>query len=241
MKLDILAVVAHPDDVELTASGTLIKSIGQGKKVGILDLTRGEMGTRGTPEIRAQEAARASEIMGLHVRENAGLPDGFLADVKEQQMTIIPFIRQYRPDIVLANAVEDRHPDHGLASRLTSHSCFLSGLRALRTEGQDGKEQEAWRPKAVYHMIQDRYIRPDFVVDITEEWPQKLEAIRAFSSQFYTPQQNEDEPETPISTPGFLQFLEARAREFGRPIGVEFGEGYTVERPLGVTDLHSLF
>lgn len=239
MKLDILAIVAHPDDVELTASGTVIKSIAQGKKVGILDLTRGEMGTRGTPEIRAQEAARASEIMGIHVRENAELPDGFIADVNEQQMAIIPFIRRFRPDIVLANAVKDRHPDHGVAATLTSHACFLSGLRALQTKDSDGTVQEAWRPRAVYHMIQDRYLHPDFVVDITAEWPKKLEAIKAFSSQFYTGK-DDDQPSTPISSPAFMAFLEARAREFGRPISVEYGEGFTVERPMGVMDLSDM-
>ncbi|MEM9052893.1 MAG: bacillithiol biosynthesis deacetylase BshB1 [Bacteroidota bacterium] len=240
MKLDILAIVAHPDDIELSASGTLIKSIKQGKKVGILDLTRGELGTRGTPEIRAEEAAKASEIMGLSVRENAALPDGFLNNVKEQQMAVIPFIRKYQPEIVIANAVRDRHPDHGMGAALTSKSCFLSGLRAIKTVGENGEEQEAWRPKAVYHAIQDRYIEPDFIVDITEEWPQKVKSIEAFESQFFIGKKD-DEPETPISSPEFMSFLESRARDFGRTIGVKYGEGFTAERTIGVNDLNDLF
>ncbi|MCH2214469.1 MAG: bacillithiol biosynthesis deacetylase BshB1 [Flavobacteriales bacterium] len=239
MKLDILAIVAHPDDLELSASGTLIKSIKQGKKVGIIDLTRGELGTRGTPEIRAREAAKASAIIGLSIRENAELPDGFLNNVKEQQMVIIPFIRKYQPDIVITNAIRDRHPDHGMGSELTSKSCFLSGLRAIKTIGKDGEEQLAWRPRAVYHIIQDRYIEPDFIVDITQEWSKKLKSIEAFKSQFFV-EKEKDEPQTPISSPEFMSFLESRARDFGRTIGVKYGEGFTVERTIGISDLNQL-
>ncbi len=239
MKLDILAIAAHPDDIELGASGTVIKSIQQGKKVGILDLTLGELGTRGTPDTRAQEAERASEIMGLAVRENVGLPDGFLNNVKEQQMAIIPFIRKYRPDIVLANALADRHPDHGMGAALTAKACFLSGLQAISTEDENGNAQEAWRPRAVYHYIQDRYMRPDFVVDISAEWEKKVEAIRAFSSQFYVGKED-NEPVTPISTPDFMKFLESRAREYGRTIGVQFGEGFVADRTIGILDLSDL-
>jgi len=239
MKLDILAIVAHPDDIELSASGTLIKSIKQGKKVGILDLTKGELGTRGTPEIRTREAAKASKVMGLSVRENAVLPDGFLSNVKEQQMTIIPFIRKYQPEMVITNAVTDRHPDHGEGAALTVKSCFLSGLRAIETIDEQGNPQEAWRPKAIYHIIQDRYIKPDFVVDISEEWPQKVKSIEAFESQFFVGKKD-DEPETPISTPEFMTFLESRARDFGRSIGVKYGEGFTAERTVGVSHLSDL-
>jgi bacillithiol biosynthesis deacetylase BshB1 len=239
MKLDILAIAAHPDDVELSASGTIIKSIKQGKKVGILDLTKGELGTRGTPELRAMEAKRASEIMGIAVRENVGLPDGFLNNVKEHQMAVIPFIRKFKPDIVLANSLADRHPDHGMGAALAAKSCFLSGLRAIPTTDENGKAQEAWRPKAIYHFIQDRYMHPDFVVDITAEWEKKVEAIRAFSSQFYVGK-DDDEPTTPISTPEFMKFLEARARDYGRTIGVQFGEGFVADRTIGVSDLADL-
>ncbi len=239
MKLDILAIAAHPDDIELSASGTIIKSIKQGKKVGILDLTKGELGTRGTAELRAKEAEAASEVMGIAVRENVGLPDGFLNNVKEQQLAIIPFIRKYRPDIVLANALADRHPDHGMGAALAAKSCFLSGLKAIQTLDENGNSQEAWRPKAVYHYIQDRYMSPDFVVDISAEWAKKVESIRAFSSQFYVGK-DDNEPVTPISTPDFMKFLESRARDYGRSIGVQFGEGFVADRTIGVSDLANL-
>jgi bacillithiol biosynthesis deacetylase BshB1 len=239
MKLDILAIAAHPDDIELSASGTIIKSIKQGKKVGILDLTKGELGTRGTAELRAKEAEAASEVMGIAVRENVGLPDGFLNNVKEQQLAIIPFIRKYRPDIVLANALADRHPDHGMGAALAAKSCFLSGLKAIQTLDENGNSQEAWRPKTVYHYIQDRYMSPDFVVDISAEWAKKVESIRAFSSQFYVGK-DDNEPVTPISTPDFMKFLESRARDYGRSIGVQFGEGFVADRTIGVSDLANL-
>jgi bacillithiol biosynthesis deacetylase BshB1 len=239
MKLDILAIAAHPDDVELSSSGTIIKSILQGKKVGILDLSKGELGTRGTPEIRAMEAARASEIMGLTVRENIGLPDGFLNNVKEQQLAIIPFVRKYRPDIVLANALTDRHPDHGIGAALAAKACFLSGLKAISTVDENGNAQEAWRPRALYHYIQDRFMHPDFVVDISDQWEQKVKSIEAFSSQFFVGKE-ESEPATPISTPEFMMFLESRAREYGRSIGVQFGEGFVAERTIGVSYLSDL-
>lgn len=239
MKLDILAIAAHPDDVELSASGTLLRSVEQGKKVGVLDLTRGELGTRGNAETRAEEARRATEILKLSIRENVGLPDGFLNNEKKQQLAIIPYIRKYRPDIVLTNSVKDRHPDHGMAAALVSKTCFLSGLRAISTNDESGRNQEAWRPRAVYHFIQDRYLQPDFVVDISNQWPQKMEAIKAFSSQFFTGV-DDNEPATPISTPEFIKFLEARAREFGRLINVEFGEGFIADRSIGIRDLNHL-
>ncbi len=239
MKLDILAIAAHPDDVELSAAGTVIRSVEQGKKVGILDLTRGELGTRGTPETRELEAKRASEIMGIAVRDVVGLPDGFLNNVREQQLKLIPFIRKYQPDIVLANALMDRHPDHGMGAALTGKSCFLSGLRAIETSDEQGNPQQPWRPRAIYHFIQDRYMKPDFVVDISGYWSKKEEAIKAFSSQFFVGKEDK-EPSTPISTPEFMKFLEARSREFGRQINAEFGEGFVADRTVGITDLNYL-
>lgn len=240
MKLDILAIAAHPDDVELSASGTMIGAAAKGWKVGILDLTRGEMGTRGTPETRRDEAAAAAEIMNLSVRENAGLPDGFLANTREQQMAILPFIRKYRPRIVLTNAIEDRHPDHGKAAKLVSDACFLSGLKAIVTEDPQGNDQKAWRPDAVYHFIQDRYLKPDFVVDITASFEGKMKAIRAYQTQFYTGAPQKEDEVTPISTPDFIHFLEARAREMGRLIHVTYGEGFTTARPVGISHLGDL-
>lgn len=238
MKLDILVIAAHPDDAELGAGGTIIKAVESGKKVGILDLTRGEMGTRGTVETRKQESEASSKILGVLVRENVGLPDGFLANSKEFQMRILPFLRKYRPEIVLTNAVSDRHPDHGKGSILASDACFLSGLRALKTTDEAGNEQEAWRPKVVYHFVQDHYLKPDFVVDVTGQWEKKIEAIHAFKTQFYDP--NSSEPKTPISTPDFMHFLNARGREYGRMIGVSFAEGFTAKRPVGVDSLFDL-
>jgi len=239
MKLDILAIAAHPDDVELGAGGTIAKAIRDGKKVGILDLTRGELGTRGTPEMRKNEALDSMKILGVSVRENVGLPDGFLDNSREFQMAILPYIRKYQPEIVLANAVADRHPDHGKGSKLTSDACFLSGLRAIETTTESGEKQEAWRPKWVYHFIQDRYTKPDFVVDVSDVWDLKMKAVKAFRSQFHV-DENSEGPQTPISTPDFIFFLEARAREYGRSIGVSFGEGFTAERPVGVNNVFDI-
>lgn len=239
MKLDILAIAAHPDDVELGAGGTVIAAIKAGKKVGILDLTRGELGTRGTPEIRAAEAEAASKLMGLSARENVGLPDGFLTNSKEFQMRILPFIRKYQPEIVVTNALDDRHPDHGKGSKLVSDACYLSGLRAITTKNEEGETQKAWRPKWVYHFIQDRYIEPDFIVDVTDVWEDKMNAIKAYGSQFFS-SATQGEPPTPISSPEFMQFLDARGREFGRTIGATYGEGFNVERTPGVKSLDDL-
>ncbi len=239
MKLDILVIAAHPDDAELGAGGTIINAMNAGKSVGILDLTRGELGTRGTPQMRAEEAEAAAKIMGVEVRDNVGLPDGFLENIRDYQMRILPFIREYQPDIVLANAENDRHPDHGKSSKLISDSCFLSGLSAIETKDENGRSQNAWRPKTVYHFVQDRYAKPDFVVDVSDSWAKKMEAIKAFKSQFHV-DANSDGPQTPISTPDFIYFLEARAREYGRSIGVSFGEGFTTERPVGVKGVFDL-
>ena len=237
MKLDILAITAHPDDVELCCAGTLLSQIALGKKVGIVDLTRGELGTRGTPEGRIQEAKNAAAIMNISVRDNAGLADGFFANNEAHQKAIIPYIRKYQPDIVITNAVGDRHPDHGRAGELVADSCFYSGLRMVKTFDELGNEQEAWRPKQVFHTVQDRYISPDFVVDITDVHDKKIEAIRAFESQFFVPSYNSDEPQSYISSPDFLEFVIARAREMGHSVGVTFGEGFTTSRKLGVRDL----
>ncbi len=237
MKLDILAIGVHPDDVELSATGTLIKSIAQGKKVGILDLTRGELGTRGSAELRLKEAEASAKIQGIHVRQNLGMADGFFANDEEHQRKIIEVIRKYQPDVVLSNAPSDRHPDHGRASKLVSDACFYSGLRKVLTSC-DGEPQDAWRPRAVYNYIQDHYINPDFVVDITPHVDQKLDAIMAFSSQFYDP--NSKEPSSPISSENFIHHIKGRWSNFGRLINVDYAEGFVAERPVGVDDLLSL-
>lgn len=237
MKLDILAIAAHPDDIELACSGTLASHRDMGYKVGILDLTKGEMGTRGTPEIRMQEADASAKILGLSARENLGFKDIYFKDDLDHQTAIAKVIRKYKPEIVLANAVRDRHPDHGKGGSLASHACFISGLRKLETT-LDGVLQEVWRPKFVYHYIQNEFIEPDLVVDISEYWETKKESILAFKSQFHNPDSNE--PESFISRPEFLDFIEARSRELGHKINVKFGEGFTVERVAGVKDLFNL-
>ena len=238
MKLDILAFAAHPDDIELSCAGTLLAHIQAGKKVGIVDLTRGELGTRGTPEIRLQESEAATKIMGIHARENLGMADGFFANDKAHQLKVVAAIRKDQPEIVLMNAISDRHPDHGRASTLVSESCFLAGLKQIETVSETGEKQTAWRPKRVYHYIQDRFHNPDLVFDISAHWEKKVEAIKAFRSQFFDP--NSAEPNTYISSPEFMKFLEARSREMGHLIGVEFGEGFTKERHVGVKNLFDL-
>ena len=238
MKLDILAFAAHPDDIELSCAGTLLVHIQLGKKVGIVDLTRGELGTRGTPEIRLQESEAATKVMGIHARENLGMADGFFQNDKAHQLKVVAAIRKYQPEIVLMNAISDRHPDHGRASTLVSESCFLAGLKQIETVSETGEKQAAWRPKVVYHYIQDRHHNPDLIVDISAHWEKKVEAIKAFQSQFFDP--NSAEPNTYISSPEFMKFLEARSREMGHLIGVEFGEGFTKERHVGVRNLFDL-
>lgn len=237
MKLDILAFAAHPDDLELAASGTVLKHIKAGKKVGVVDLTQGELGSRGSAEIRHLEAEKASGIMGLSSRDNLKMADGFFEHSKENLIKIIEQIRHYRPEIVLMNAIDDRHPDHGRASKLVSEACFLSGLRRIETSYED-KIQEAYRPKNVYHYIQDRYIKPDFIIDITEFYDQKIEAIMAYKSQFYDPESTE--PNTPISGKDFLDSLNGRMSEFGRAIGVLYAEGFTAEKLIGVDSLFDI-
>jgi bacillithiol biosynthesis deacetylase BshB1 len=237
MKLDILAFGAHPDDVELGCSGTIAKEIALGKKVGIIDLTRGELGTRGSAEIRNQEATNAAKILGVSVRENLDMRDGFFVNDESHQLEVIKMLRKYKPEIVLCNAIDDRHIDHGKGSQLVSDACFLSGLMKIETE-IDGEKQEAWRPKLVYHYIQWKHITPDFVVDITGYNDKKVEAILAYSSQFYNP--DSDEPETLIASKNFLESLNYRAQDLGRLIGTDYAEGFTVERYLAVNSLGDL-
>jgi len=237
MKLDILVIAAHPDDAELACSGTIALHVAKGYKVGVLDLTQGEMGTRGTPELRLKESDLSSKILGLSARENLGFKDIFFQDDKVHQLEIIKIIRKYRPEIVLANAISDRHSDHGKAASLASHACFMSGLRKIETQ-LEGGVQEAWRPKFIYHYIENNYIKPDFVVDVSDFWDKKIESIKAFKSQFYDP--NSKEPESFISSKDFLGFIEARAKEYGHSIMVKYGEGFTVERMIGVDDLFDI-
>lgn len=236
-KLDILVIAAHPDDAELGCSGTIAAHIARGYKVGIVDLTQGEMGTRGTPELRLKEADDAAKILGLSARENMGFKDVLFLDDESHQLELIKVIRKYQPDIVLANAIRDRHPDHGKGASLATHACFMSGLRKIETT-YEGEKQDAWRPKFVYHYIQNNYIEPDFVFDITDFWDIKVKSILAFQSQFHDPESNE--PESFISNPEFLPFIEARAREMGHRVLTKYGEGFTVERMIGSQNLFDL-
>lgn len=237
MKLDILAFGAHPDDVELGCGATLAKEISLGKKVGIIDLTLGELGTRGNVEIRLKEAAAAAKILGASIRENLKLADGFFENNKEAQILVIEAIRKYQPEIVICNAIDDRHIDHGRGSKLVSDACFLSGLRKIITH-RDGQEQEAWRPKTVYHYIQWKDIEPDFVVDVTGFMDIKMKSVFAHESQFFNP--NSTEPNTPITSANFKDSIYYRAGNLGRLVGVDYAEGYTSERYLAVNSLSDL-
>jgi N-acetylglucosamine malate deacetylase 1 len=237
MKLDILAIGVHPDDVELSCSGTLLKHAAEGKSTGVLDLTLGELGTRGSAELRKKEAAAAAEIMGLSFRDQLDFKDGFFQNDEHHQRSLIRMLRRLQPEIVLANAVSDRHPDHARAAKLVADSCFYSGLIKIETE-YEGQVQKAWRPKAVYHYIQDQYIHPDFVIDVTSWHKKKHASIMAYSSQFFNP--NSKEPETPISSPEFLNSLDAKMSLWGRSMGVAYAEGFTVNRYPGVKSLFDL-
>ncbi len=238
LKLDILVLSVHPDDAELGCAGTILKHIALGKKVGVVDLTRGELGTRGTAEIRAKEAAASAKILGLAARENLGLPDGFFQNDKEHQLKVIAAIRKYQPQIIITNAYHDRHPDHGRASDLVETATFLSGLRKIETS-IDGEPQQPWRAELLLHFIQDEYIKPDILVDVTDYWDKKVESINAFGSQFFNPNW-ENEPQTYISSPEFIEIIEARAREFGKVIKVKYAEGFTSRKILGVDNLFNL-
>jgi N-acetylglucosamine malate deacetylase 1 len=237
MKLDILVLAVHPDDAELGCSGTILKHIAEGKKVGIVDFTRGELGTRGTAEIRDREAADSAKILGLHARENLRFKDGFFKNDEAHQLEIIRMIRKYQPEIVLANALHDRHPDHGRAGDLANDACFLSGLSKISTQ-LDGNEQKAWRPGLMLQYIQDSYIRPDIIIDITPHIEAKIASIKAFRTQFFNP--DEDGPETYISSPDFFESVIGRAREFGKSIGTTYAEGFTSRKLLGVDSLFNL-
>lgn len=236
-KLHILAIAVHPDDVELGCAGTLIKHAQKGQAVGIIDLTRGELGTRGTPELRLQEAQNAADVMGLVMRENLTMRDGFFRNDEEHQMQLISYIRKYQPDIVIANALDDRHPDHGRAGKLIADACFLSGLSKVETE-LNGENQKAWRPKRVFHMIQDRVHEPTFLVDISGVFEQKMESIKCYKSQFHNPDSNE--PTTYIATQNFLEQIRYRDALLGKRIGKEYAEGYVSLNTTGIADLDSL-
>lgn len=235
--VDILCVTAHPDDVEISMAGTVVRHVALGRRVGIVDMTAGELGTRGTPEIRRDEAEQARQVLGATFRYQLGLRDGFFRKDEDSLLSIIRSIRRHRPQVVLTNAIWDRHPDHGRAADLVAEACFLSGLRRIDTQ-ENGQEQEAWRPRTVLHAIQDRYIEPDVVVDITPFWEKKLEALRCFRSQFHDPASTE--PGSPIAREDFLPFLEGRSREMGRLLLCTFGEGFTLGRPLGIADLTTI-
>lgn len=237
MKLDILAFGVHPDDVELGCAGTIMAAIDQGKKVGIVDLTRGELGTRGTPTTRTQEAAAAAKIMGVDVRENLDMADGFFTNDEAHQRKIIALIRKYQPDIILANAPEDRHPDHGRSAKLVSDAAFLSGLRKIETI-YEGITQNAWRPAYTFHYIQDRFIQPSFVIDITAYMERKMEAVLAYGTQFTSA--DTSEPQTYISSPQFLETVKARALMLGKRIGVGYAEGYITEKIIGFSNFDAI-
>lgn len=234
MKLDILAFGVHPDDVELSCAGTILAAIAEGKNVGIFDLTKGELGTRGNAETRKIEADNAAKVLGVSIRENLKMADGFFKNDEAHQRKIIEIVRKYKPEIVLCNAPEDRHPDHGRSAKLISDACFLAGLRKIVTN-DDGKMQESWRPKYIFHYIQDRSLKPDFLVDISAHFAKKVEAILCYTTQFHNP--NLNEPQTYISSPQFLDSIKGRDTMMGKNIGVQYAEGFITEKLLGIKSL----
>ena len=240
MKLDLLAIGVHPDDVELGCSGTIINEIKRGKKVGILDLTQGELGTRGTIETRYEESAKAAMILGVHVRENLKMRDGFFKNDEENQLLLIQAIRKFQPDLVIANVLHDRHPDHGRAGQMIAACCYLSGLSKIETKDEKGIPQPRWRPAYVLHYLQDWYHEPDLLIDISDVFDQRMEAIRAYSTQFFTSSEGNDGPQTYISTPDFLDSVIARARMLGKRIGVKYAEGFISEKKIGISNLDAL-
>ena len=237
MKLDILAFGAHPDDVELGCGATIAKEVANGKKVGIVDLTRGELGTRGTAETRDQESSDAAKILGVAVRENLAFADGFFINDKKHQLEVIKMIRKYQPEIILCNAIDDRHIDHGKGSKLVSDACFLSGLLKIETE-LDGNQQKQWRPKQLYHYIQWKNLEPELTVDVSGFMDTKMASVLAYKTQFYDP--NSKEAQTPISSKNFTDSIKYRARDLGRLVGAEYAEGFTVERYVAVESLFDL-
>ena len=237
MKLDILAFGAHPDDVEISSGATLLKYAKEGKSIGIIDLTEGELGTRGSAEKRYEEAKKASSFLGLKIRENLKMGDGFIAHSEENKLKVIECIRKYQPELILANSVHDRHPDHAKGAKLVAEASYLSGLRKIETK-MDGILQEAFRPKMLLHYVQDYYLTPDVILDVSETGKEKIELIKCYDSQFYNPSSNE--PKTPISGEEFFDYLEGRMLSLGRELGVKYGEAYTIDRTLGVKDLFSL-
>ncbi len=239
MKIDILAFGAHPDDVELSCGGTILKEINNGKTVAIIDLTKGELGTRGTAQTRATEASNAASILGVSFRDNLGFSDGFIVNDKAHQLEVIKLIRHYKPEVVLCNAIDDRHIDHGVASKLVSDSCFLSGLVKIETKFNDSLvAQSPWRPKSIYHYIQWKPITPDFVVDISDHIDKKMESVSAYSSQFYDSKSKE--PDTPISSKNFIDSVRYRAADLGRLTGTLYAEGFNVERVPAIDSLFDL-
>jgi len=240
MKLDILAIGVHPDDVELGCSGTLLNEIKLGKKAGILDLTQGELGTRGTVATRFEEASRAAAILGVHARENLKMRDGFFKNDEAHQLLLIAAIRKYQPAIVLANILDDRHPDHGRAGHLIADACFLAGLAKIETTDENGQPQARWRPKQVLHYLQDWYHEPDVLVDISDVFEQRMQSILAYHTQFHTSTDEAGGPQTYISTPDFYDSIIARARMLGKRIGVKYAEGFVTEKKIGIRSLDAL-
>lgn len=239
MKIDLLAFGVHPDDIELSCAGTLLVEKKNGKKTGIIDLTRGELGTRGTAQTREEEAANSAKILGVDARENLDMADGFFKNDEENQRKIIRVLRKYKPEIVLCNAIDDRHPDHGRAAKLVSDACFLSGLRKIETN-DDGEKQHIWKPKYIFNYIQDQYFSPSFVIDISDVIEKKIEAIKAFKTQFFTGIENDNEPETYISTPEFLESIINRSKMFGKMIGVKHAEGFVSKKMIGISTINAL-
>lgn len=234
---DILCITAHPDDVEISMAGTVLHHRALGHTVGLVELTAGELGTRGTPEIRKQEAEAARKVLDASFRYQLGLPDGFFRSDKESLLKVVTAIRRHRPKVVLTNAIRDRHPDHGRGASLVAETCFLSGLRRVNTS-DEGTAQDPWRPTTVLHAIQDNWIEPDLIIDISAHWEKKMEALRCFASQFHDPKSTE--PVSPIAREDFMPYLEGRARQFGRYLGCTYGEGFTASRPMGVVDVLEL-
>ena len=237
MKLDILAFGAHPDDVEISSGATLLKYAKEGKSIGIIDLTEGELGTRGSIEKRYEESKKAASFIGLKIRENLNMGDGLIAQTEENKLKIIECIRKYQPELILANSIQDRHPDHAKGAKLVAEASYLSGLRKIETK-IDGIPQEAFRAKMLLHYVQDYYLTPDVILDVSETGKEKIELVKCYDSQFYDP--SSKEPKTPISGEEFFDYLEGRMLSLGRELGVKYGEAYTIDRTLGIKDLFSL-